>query len=149
MCRRFRARCRAPRHQPASFTLRAHTRAPVWRRTHGSGDRTRAAGFGKRCRVAAGQGAPRISRRVAAAGCRRRGRDMSDVDDEEVLRSNLQVPALSPEALARIRRATEAEWRVQAGGPPRRLWLARAAVAAGAVLALIGAWQFWMSGTGG
>lgn len=71
---------------------------------------------------------------------------MSDLDDEEILRSNLQVPALSPEALARIRRATEAEWRAQAGGPPRRLWIARAAVAAGAVLALIVAWQFWMEG---
>ena len=72
---------------------------------------------------------------------------MSQVDDEEILRSNLQVPALSPEALARIRRATEAEWRAQVGGPPRRLWIPRAAVAAGAVLALIGAWQFWMSGS--
>ena len=40
---------------------------------------------------------------------------MSQIDDEEVLRSNLRVPALSPEALARIRRATEAEWRAQTG----------------------------------
>ena len=71
---------------------------------------------------------------------------MSEVDDEEILRSNLQVPALSPEALARIRRATEAEWRAQVGGSPRRLWMPRVAVAAGAVLALIGAWQFWMRG---
>jgi ferric-dicitrate binding protein FerR (iron transport regulator) len=74
---------------------------------------------------------------------------MSQVDDEQILRSNLQVPALSPEALARIRRATEAEWRAQAGGSPRRLWIPRAAVAAGAVLALFGAWQFWMSQAAG
>jgi ferric-dicitrate binding protein FerR (iron transport regulator) len=74
---------------------------------------------------------------------------MSQADDDEILRSNLQVPALSPEALARIRRATEAEWRAQTGGPPRRLWVPRAAVAAGAVLALIGAWQFWMSESAG
>jgi FecR-like protein len=71
---------------------------------------------------------------------------MSEVDDEKILRGNLQVPALSPEALARIRRATEAEWRAQVGGTPRRLWMPRAAVAAGAVLVLLGAWQFWMRG---
>ena len=34
-----------------------------------------------------------------------------DPTDEQVLRDNLRVPALSAEALARIRRATEAEWR--------------------------------------
>jgi ferric-dicitrate binding protein FerR (iron transport regulator) len=71
---------------------------------------------------------------------------MSNADDEEVLRSNLRVPALSSEALARIRRATEAEWRAQTGGSPRRLWLPRAAAAAGAVLVLAGAWQLWMRG---
>jgi ferric-dicitrate binding protein FerR (iron transport regulator) len=68
------------------------------------------------------------------------------MDDEEVLRSNLRVPALSPEALARIRRATEAEWRAQTGGSPRRLWIPRAAAAAAAVLALGAAWQFWVRG---
>jgi ferric-dicitrate binding protein FerR (iron transport regulator) len=36
---------------------------------------------------------------------------MIDGDDENVLRENLRVGALSPEALARIRSATEAEWR--------------------------------------
>jgi hypothetical protein len=71
---------------------------------------------------------------------------MSQADDEDILRSNLQVPAISPEALARIRRATEAEWRAQVGGTPRRVWIPRAAVAAGAVLGLIFAWQFWMGG---
>jgi ferric-dicitrate binding protein FerR (iron transport regulator) len=69
---------------------------------------------------------------------------MSAMDEDEVLRSNLRVPALSPEALARIRRATEAEWRAQTGGPPRRLWIPRAAAAAAAVLALGAAWQFWL-----
>lgn len=73
---------------------------------------------------------------------------MSGLDDEEILRSNLRVPALSPEALARIRRATEAEWRAQTGGAPRRLWIPRAAAAAVAVLALGAAWQFWMRGAG-
>ena len=66
---------------------------------------------------------------------------MSNIDEEEVLRSNLRVPALSAEAMARIRRATEAEWRAQTGGSPRRLWLPRAAAAAGAMLALAAAWQ--------
>lgn len=71
---------------------------------------------------------------------------MNDLDDENVLRSNLQVPALSAEALARIRRATEAEWRAQVGGSPRRRWIPRAAAAAAALLALAVAWQFWMRG---
>lgn len=73
---------------------------------------------------------------------------MSNVDDEEILRDNLRVPALSPDALARIRRATEAEWRAQTGSSPRRLWIPRAAAAAAAVLALAAAWQFWMRGPG-
>lgn len=73
---------------------------------------------------------------------------MSGLDDEEILRSNLRVPALSPEALARIRRATEAEWRAQTGGAPRRQWIPRAAAAAVAVLALGAVWQFWMRGAG-
>jgi len=68
---------------------------------------------------------------------------MNDLDDENVLRENLRVPALSPEALARIRRATEAEWRAQVG-TPRRLWFPRAAAAAAALVALAAAWQFWM-----
>jgi ferric-dicitrate binding protein FerR (iron transport regulator) len=73
---------------------------------------------------------------------------MSNVDDEEILRGNLRVPTLSPEALARIRRATEAEWRVQTGGSPRRLWIPRAAAAAVAVLALAAAWQLWVRSPG-
>jgi len=73
---------------------------------------------------------------------------MSNIDDQEILRSHLRVPALSPEALARIRRATEAEWRAQTGGSPRRLWIPRAAAAAAALLALAAAWQFWVRGPG-
>ena len=73
---------------------------------------------------------------------------MNDVDDEKILRSNLQVPALSAEALARIRRATEAEWRAQVGGPPRRVWIPRAAAAAIALLVLAGVWQVWVHGAG-
>ncbi|HEX6396812.1 MAG TPA: hypothetical protein VFZ95_05265, partial [Steroidobacteraceae bacterium] len=73
---------------------------------------------------------------------------MSNLDDEETLRSNLRVPALSPEALARIRRATEAEWRAQTGASPRRVWIPRAAAAAVALLALGAAWQFWGRGAG-
>lgn len=68
---------------------------------------------------------------------------MSAGDEELILRENLHVPALSPEALARIRRATEAEWRAQVGSP-RRQWIPRAAAAAVALLALSGVWQFWM-----
>jgi ferric-dicitrate binding protein FerR (iron transport regulator) len=75
---------------------------------------------------------------------------MSDADDEKLLRSNLRVPALSAEALARIRSATEAEWRAQTGGPPRRLWIPRAAAVLVAAVALGAAWQFWMrAGSGG
>jgi ferric-dicitrate binding protein FerR (iron transport regulator) len=73
---------------------------------------------------------------------------MNNVDDEDILRGNLRVPALSPDAMARIRRATEAEWRAQTGGSPRRVWIPRAAAAAGAVLALAAAWQLWVRGPG-
>ena len=68
---------------------------------------------------------------------------MSAGDEESVLRENLHVPALSPEALARIRRATEAEWRAQVG-TPRRQWIPRVAAAAVALMALSAVWQFWM-----
>ena len=68
---------------------------------------------------------------------------MSEAADEILLRENLHVPALSPEALARIRRATEAEWRAQVGSP-QRAWMPRAAAAALALVALSGVWQLWM-----
>lgn len=74
---------------------------------------------------------------------------MRDADDEKLLRSNLQVPTLSAEALARIRRATEAEWRAQVGGPPRGLWIPRAAAALVAAVALGAAWMFWVRGASG
>ncbi|HET9863944.1 MAG TPA: FecR domain-containing protein [Steroidobacteraceae bacterium] len=72
---------------------------------------------------------------------------MSGPDDEQVLRENLRVNALSPEALARIRRATEAEWRAQVGAP-RRGWMAVAAAAAVLLVAAAGAWQAWMGDAG-
>jgi ferric-dicitrate binding protein FerR (iron transport regulator) len=67
---------------------------------------------------------------------------MSNADDEKVLRENLHVTALSPEALARIRRATEAEWRAQVG-PRRRSWIPHAAAATILLIAGFGAWQLW------
>jgi ferric-dicitrate binding protein FerR (iron transport regulator) len=74
---------------------------------------------------------------------------MSRDDDEQVLRDNLRVDVLSPAALARIRRATEAQWRAQVGAP-RRGWIAVAAAAAVLLVAAAGAWQAWMrdAGTG-
>ena len=63
---------------------------------------------------------------------------MSNTDEEDVLRKNLRVGALSPEALARIRRATEAEWRAQVEPVARRRW-APLAAAASLVLVTIAA----------
>jgi ferric-dicitrate binding protein FerR (iron transport regulator) len=70
---------------------------------------------------------------------------MKNADDEQVLRENLRVTSLSPEALARIRRATEAQWRAQVGAR-RGGWVPFAA-AATVLLACAGAWQLW-SGDG-
>src|SRR5262245_56800435 len=57
----------------------------------------------------------------------------------------MQVRALSPEALERIRRATEAEWRAQVG-PARRRWMPLAAAAA-SLFAAVAAWMLWSAGT--
>jgi ferric-dicitrate binding protein FerR (iron transport regulator) len=62
-------------------------------------------------------------------------------DEESVLRANLRMHALSPEALARIRRATEAEWRAQVG-PARRRWMPVAAAAV-TLIAALAAWTLW------
>jgi len=72
---------------------------------------------------------------------------MSDFDDELVLRENLKVPALSPEAMARIRRATEAEWRAQVRKPARR-WMPFAAAAGVLLLATAATVPFWLKNTG-
>jgi len=61
---------------------------------------------------------------------------MKDNDADRALRDNLRVPALSPEALQRIRQATEAEWRANLEQTPsRHRWPAVAAVASLALLA--------------
>ena len=70
---------------------------------------------------------------------------MNGTDDERVLRDNLRVSALSPEALDRIRRATEAEWRAQVG-PARRRWMPAAMAAAAALFAGIATWTLWSGG---
>jgi ferric-dicitrate binding protein FerR (iron transport regulator) len=62
-------------------------------------------------------------------------------DEERVLRDNLRMHVLSPEALGRIRRATEAEWRAQVG-PARRRWMPVAAAAA-TLIAAVAAWTLW------
>ena len=60
-----------------------------------------------------------------------------DREADQVLRENLRVHALSPEALARIRRATEAEWRAEHVAPSsRRGWMPYAAAAAFALIAM-------------
>jgi ferric-dicitrate binding protein FerR (iron transport regulator) len=71
---------------------------------------------------------------------------------ERALREGLRTPALSPEAMQRIRAATQAEWRAnvqapaQAGARTRRLSLAAAA----SVLMLAAAigWNVFMTNTG-
>jgi ferric-dicitrate binding protein FerR (iron transport regulator) len=72
---------------------------------------------------------------------------MSDADDERILRENLRVPALSPEAMARIRRATEAEWRAQVGRPARR-WMPFAAAAAVVLLVVAASAPFLLKNGG-
>ena len=54
---------------------------------------------------------------------------MNESEEERVLRENLRVHALSPEALHRIRLATEAEWRASVIPPRRRAGMGYAAAA--------------------
>jgi hypothetical protein len=59
-------------------------------------------------------------------------------DDEQALRSGLRADALSPEAMARIRAATEAEWRAQvASAPAARGWRRGAMLAAAASILVV------------
>ena len=67
---------------------------------------------------------------------------MNETEEERLLRANLHVPVLSPEALSRIRRATEAQWRAHIAPAARSRWTAFAAAASVAVLAVAGAWGF-------
>jgi ferric-dicitrate binding protein FerR (iron transport regulator) len=68
-------------------------------------------------------------------------------EEERLLRENLNVRALSPEALQRIRVATEAEWRAQVS-PMRRRWIPVAAVASIALLAVGATWSILGRGPG-
>ena len=70
----------------------------------------------------------------------------SDPDSERALRDTLRVPALSPEALARIRLATEAEWRANLRHAGPRRWLPFAAAASAALFAVAAAWNIFFSG---
>jgi len=78
---------------------------------------------------------------------------MSDIDqpsneaeEERLLRANLRAHVLSPEALARIRSATEAEWRAHIKPAARSRWAAFATAASVAALAAAGAWAFLARG---
>lgn len=73
----------------------------------------------------------------------------SSGDDENALRSGLRADALSPEAMARIRAATEAEWRAQVATAPGMPWWRRGALLAAAASVLVvalGAITFTPSG---
>ncbi len=59
---------------------------------------------------------------------------MNDDETERALRDSLRTPALSAEALQRIRRATEAEWRATLTPRPARHWAP--AIAAAVVVAV-------------
>jgi hypothetical protein len=67
---------------------------------------------------------------------------------DQALRSGLRANALSAEAMARIRRATEAEWRAQveaAPAPPRRRWMPLAAAASVVTLLAAGALTLYLN----
>jgi ferric-dicitrate binding protein FerR (iron transport regulator) len=66
----------------------------------------------------------------------------TDTEEERALRADLSVRALSPEALQRIRRAAETEWRATVGYPVRRRWIPYAAAASAVLLAMAGTWIF-------
>ncbi|HET9474204.1 MAG TPA: FecR family protein [Steroidobacteraceae bacterium] len=61
---------------------------------------------------------------------------------EHVLREGLKANVLPPEALQRIRQATEQEWRAATGAPARRQWRPLAAVASIAVVAVGMGWVY-------
>jgi len=70
-----------------------------------------------------------------------------DSETERALRDNLRVPALSPEAMARIRVATEAEWRANVRQSAPRRWIPFAAAASLAVLAVAAGWNIFSGGS--
>jgi ferric-dicitrate binding protein FerR (iron transport regulator) len=67
---------------------------------------------------------------------------------EDVLREGLKANALSPEALQRIRQATEQEWRATSHAPARRGWRTLAVVASIAILAIGIDWVYLAPYTG-
>jgi ferric-dicitrate binding protein FerR (iron transport regulator) len=73
---------------------------------------------------------------------------ITDAEEELALRENLQMRVLSPEALARIRGAAEAEWRANVESPARRSWMSYAAAASVGALAVAAAWVFMSHGWG-
>jgi ferric-dicitrate binding protein FerR (iron transport regulator) len=85
-------------------------------------------------------------------------RDLNDTKDSEeggaerALREGLRMPALSPEAMQRIRAATHAEWRAQVQVPaPARTWRRRLPLAAAASVLMLAAaigWNVFVSGSG-
>jgi ferric-dicitrate binding protein FerR (iron transport regulator) len=70
----------------------------------------------------------------------------ADAEEERVLRQNLHARVLSPEALARIRRAAQAEWRAHCAPVGRSRWSKFATAASVAILAVAGAWAFLARG---
>jgi len=71
---------------------------------------------------------------------------MSDDLDERALRHSLRADVLSPDALQRIRLATEAQWRASNRQQSRRRWLPLA-TAASALLAVAAAWTAYRFGS--
>ena len=68
---------------------------------------------------------------------------------ERALREGLRTPTLSPEAMQRIRAATQQEWRAVTDAPeqvrsPKRRWLSLAAAASVALLAGVVGWNAFM-----
>ena len=79
--------------------------------------------------------------------------ERSDAAAERALRDGLRAPALSAEALQRIRAATQQEWRAAYPAAvvrrPARRWLPLAAAATVATLALTLGWNVFTTGTTG
>jgi ferric-dicitrate binding protein FerR (iron transport regulator) len=65
-------------------------------------------------------------------------RESGDHAADDALRQGLRTERLSAEAMQRIRRATEAEWRTTTQALPRRRWTSLAAAASVAILATAG-----------
>jgi ferric-dicitrate binding protein FerR (iron transport regulator) len=76
----------------------------------------------------------------------------AESDAERALRDGLSAPALSAEALRRIRAAAQQEWRASLDGVParasvRRRWLSLASAAMAAAVAVAIGWNVFMTNT--